>query len=247
MRRGVAIGADVGFILLALVGLAMIVFFGPDGRRTTGPHSVATDGFAIVTKPGVLSWAGLRVDVLAQVPVNKPVFVGIGNSVDVGAYVARARHLQIDSFDYPWTYTAEQVEGDPFVSGAPTALDWWHAASAGLGAARISATLPDDTSSLVIMSVGSSNLSGLTISIGWGIKGAFVLGIGLLSMGLGGLWLIRLVRHGERVSAAQRSMAWQEVEETVYVWVDESGVEHEVKPGDPDYEELAKQDGGQQA
>jgi hypothetical protein len=240
VRRGVAIGADVLCVVLALLGLALVVFFGPDSRRTSGPHALDTDEFAIVTSPGVLSWAGLRVDILAQLPVNKPVFVGLANSVDVEAYVAHARHLVVDSFDYPWSYRSTAVEGEQFLPGAPTALDWWHASNAGLGAARISTTLPGDTSSVAIMSVGSTNLSGLKVSIAWGIPGAFAKGIGLVLMGLGGWWLIRLVRRGARLRAARRSVAWHEVEETVFVWVDEFGIEHEVKPGDPDYAEFAR-------
>lgn len=241
MRRGVAVGLDALCVVLALSGLALVLFFGPDDRRTTGPHAVDTDDFAIVTSPGVLSWAGLRVDILAQVPVNKPVFVGIGNSVDVSAYLAHARHLEVTTFDYPWRYTAHHAAGESFVPGAPTALDWWHASAAGVGAARISATLPDDTSSVAIMSVGSSNLQGLTVSLGWGIQGAFVKGIGMMLMGGGGWWLLRLVRDRARERAARLAVEWREVEETLYVWVDESGVEHEVRPGDPDYVEFERQ------
>lgn len=199
MRRGVAVGLDALCVVLALAGLALVLFFGPDGRRTTGPHAVDTDDFAIVTRAGVLSWAGLQVDILAQVPVNKPVFVGLGNSVDVDAYLAKARHLEVTRFDFPWRYTAHHVAGEGFVPGAPTALDWWHESAAGVGAARMSATLPDDASSVAIMAVGSSNLRGLKVSLGWGIQGAFVKGIGLMLIAIGGWWLIRLMRHRARV------------------------------------------------
>ena len=128
---------------LALAGTALAVVLGPDSRFTTGPHAVDTDGVAIVTRPGVITWTGLQVDVLAEVPVNKPVFVGIGNSVDVQNYVRRTRRLEVTSFSTPWNVTTREVKGIPSLPAAPTALDWWYSGAAGLGGASKTARLPD--------------------------------------------------------------------------------------------------------
>ena len=225
----------------AVAGLAVMIVLGPDSRFTSGPHAIDTDGIAVVTAPAAINWKGVQVDVLAEVPVNKPVFVGIGNSVDVENYVKETRRLEITSFSTPWNLKVRDVEGRDGLSGAPTALDWWLAGSAGLGGARISTLLPDETVSAAVLSVGSSNLQGLKVSYAYGVKGGFAKGGGLLLVGLGAVWGGALIRRGEGLSDAEdgdtvfvrRREAVpgeevEEIEEVVYVYVDENGVEHEI-------------------
>ncbi len=225
----------------AVAGLAVMIILGPDSRFTSGPHAIDTDGIAVVTAPAAISWKGVQVDVLAEVPVNKPVFVGIGNSVDVENYVKETRRLEITSFSTPWNLKVRDVEGNDGLSGAPTALDWWLAGSAGLGGARISTLLPDETVSAAILSVGSSNLQGLKVSYAYGVKGGFAKGGGLLLVGLGAVWGGALIRRGEGMSDVEEGDTVfvrrreagpgeeiEEIEEVVYVYVDEDGVEHEI-------------------
>ena len=88
--------------VLAALGLGLMAILGPDGRFTSGPHPVEADGVAVVTAPTVLSWKNVEVEILAEVPASKPVFVGIANSVDVQAYVKGVRRLEIRSFETPW-------------------------------------------------------------------------------------------------------------------------------------------------
>ena len=235
--------------LCAVAGLTVMIVLGPDSRFTTGPHEIDTDGIAVVTAPSVLSWKGVQVDILAEVPVNKPVFVGIGNSVDVENYVKDTRRIEVTSFSTPWSVRMRDVEGREGLSGAPTALDWWIAGSAGLGGARISTLLPDQTVSAAILSVGSSNLQGLKVSYAYGIKGGFAKGFGLLLLGIGGAWGGALIRRGEgywyeedeetvfvrRRATVDEDVAGvedveeiEEVEEVVYLVVDEDGVEREI-------------------
>jgi hypothetical protein len=229
-------------VVCAVAGLAIMIVLGPDSRFATGPHEIDTDGIAVVTAPKVISWKGLQVDVLAEVPVKKPVFVGIGNTVDVQNYLKGTRRIEITSFSTPWNLRGRNVDGREGLSGAPTALDWWIADSAGLGGARISTRLPDETVSAAILSVGSTNLKGLKVSFAYGIKGGFAKGVGLLLFGLGGAWGGGLIRRGEgfwdevdveeRVVRRRRVPAGgepvEEVEEVVYLYVDEDGVEHEI-------------------
>ncbi len=225
----------------AVAGLAAMIVLGPDSRFTTGPHAIDTDGIAVVTAPSAIRWKGVQVDLLAAVPVNKPVFVGIGNSVDVENYIKETRRIEVTSFSTPWNLKVRNVEGREGLSGAPTALDWWLAGSAGLGGARISTLLPDETVSAAILSVGSSNLQGLEVSYAYGIKGGFATGGGLLLAGLGGIWGGALIRRAEgywdedeadtvfaRRRVAAPGDAVEEIEEVVYVYVDEDGVEREI-------------------
>jgi hypothetical protein len=218
-------------LLCALLGLTIMVVLGPDSRRSTGPHPIDTDGIAVVTAPKVISWADVQVDILAEVPVKKPIFVGVGNAVDVENFVGKTQRLEVTRFTTPWNVRTREVDGTPNLPGAPTAFDWWIADSAGLGGASISTTLPDQTVSVAILSVGSSNLSGLEVTMAYGVKGGFAKGIGLLLVGTSGLWFGRVLRRGEDV--------WDEEddEDVVYVYVDEDGVEHEISAEEAeDYE-----------
>lgn len=196
---GTAIAA-VG-VVIALVGLAIVVVLGPDGRFRTGPHSIDTDGVAVVTAPGVISWKNLDVELLAEVPAHKPVFVGIGSSVDVEAYLEGVRRLEVTDFSTPWKVKTRQLAGRDALGGAPTAVDWWNAHSAGLGGAAIKTKLPDETVSAAILTVGSSNLRGLKVTFAYGLEGGFLKGLGLLLGGLGLAWAGLLVRRGETIWA----------------------------------------------
>ncbi|WP_370200890.1 hypothetical protein [Aeromicrobium sp.] len=242
MARRLAWPLVVVGVLIALAGAAVMVVLGPDSRFSTGPHAVRTDGVAVVTAPDVITYRGLQVDVLVEVPVNKPVFVGIGNTVDVQDYLAGTRRLEVTSFRAPWTVRTAERRGRPALPGAPTALDWWIADSAGLGGASISTTLPDTPVSLAILAVGASDLSGLRVTFAYGVRGGFGLGLGALLVGLGLAWSGLLLRRGPSVATAGPRRPWRErgagaqevgeevevVEEEVYVFVDEHGVEHEI-------------------
>lgn len=239
MRRRLVWPAWVLGALLAVTGIAVMIVLGPDSRLTTGPHEVDTDGVAVVTAPGVVSWRGLQVDVLAEVPVGKPVFVGIGNTVDVEDYVGGTQRLEVTSFRVPWTARTREVDGLPALPGAPTALDWWIADAAGLGGASISATLPDESTSVAVLAVGATDLSGLRVTFAYGVRGGFAKGAALALLGAGLLWGGVLLRRGvpwtveddlddaeplEDQAGAQEHV----VEEVVYVYVDEDGTEHEI-------------------
>jgi len=209
----------------ALVGLAMAILLGPDGRRTTGPHPVPVEGSVLVTGPKALDWVDVRVDILAEVPASKPVFVGMASTVDVDDYVKGVQHVEISRFSTPWQPELRDVAGEQLtVRGAPTALDWWLAESAGLGGANLSVTLPDEPVSLAVVAIGSSNLSGLNITLAYGIKGGFYKGIGLLLVGAGAMLAGRMVLRGDH--ALEEGFAPDADDQVVYVLVDEDGVEH---------------------
>lgn len=79
--------------------------------------------------------------------------------------------------------------------------------------------------SLAILSVGDSTLSGLKVSIAYGIKGGFAKGIGLLLLGAGAILLSRLMRRGDDSLWVEEQ---DDDEDVIYVYVDEDGVEHEL-------------------
>ncbi|MCW2841656.1 MAG: hypothetical protein JWR55_3139 [Aeromicrobium sp.] len=222
-------------VLVALAGGAAMVVLGPDSRFTTGPHAIETDDIAVVTAPDVIGWADVQVDLLAEVPVRKPIFVGIGNAVDVQDFVGRTQRLEVTGFQRPWDVDTREAGGTPNLPGAPTALDWWIDSSAGLGGASISTQLPDETISIAILSVGSSNLSGLEVTLAYGVKGGFGKGAAALLLGLGLVVLGLAVRRARPWDEEEPDdedavvLAAAEVEEeVVYVYVDDDGVEHEI-------------------
>ncbi|MBC7596132.1 MAG: hypothetical protein H7288_19775 [Kineosporiaceae bacterium] len=230
MRARAGLGVALFGALVALFGIALMVVLGPDGSVTSGPHDVDTDGIAIVTAPTVLTWSGLQMAVLAELPVNKPVFVGLGNAVDVDNYVKDTKHLEVDSFHFPWQVHTRAIKGRDNLPGAPTALDWWLADSAGLGGASINTTLPDQIVSLAILSVGFSNLNGLKVTVAYGIKGGFAVGAGFALLGVGGIWFGGLLRSGNELwpKVAVDEDDDEEFDDVMYVYVDDDGVEHEI-------------------
>lgn len=240
MRAKVGLGVALLGALLALLGIALMTVLGPDGRVTSGPHDIETDGIAIVTAPKVLTWSGVQMTVLAELPVNKPIFVGLGNTVDVDNYVKDTKRLEVDSFHTPWHVHTRTLKGQDNLPGAPTALDWWLADSAGLGGASIDTTMPDQTVSLAILSVGFSNLKGLKVTVAYGIKGGFAAGGGLVLLGVAGVLFGRMLRRGDelwRGDDVDEDDFDEEFDEVVYVYVDEDGVEHEVSEDElADYE-----------
>ncbi|MGJ9414175.1 collagen-like protein [Aeromicrobium sp. CF4.19] len=243
MRRLGWVVTILGVLLVAL-GAAGGAILGPDSRFTTGPHAVDTAGTVIVTSPGVISYSGLQVDVLAEVPVNKPVFVGLGNSVDVEDYVAETERIEVTDFRTPWEPQSREVDGRPGLPGAPTALDWWLADAAGLGGASISTTLPDETVSLAIVAVGATNLSGLEVTMAYGLKGGFAASIGVVLLGAGGLLGGHALRRGQRMFIeTEADEELEVVEEIVYVYVDEDGVEHEISAEEAAELEAAEPEG----
>jgi hypothetical protein len=248
-----AIGMAVAVIgaIVAVLGLVIMILLGPDGRFTSGPHAIDTDGVAVVTAPTVISWKNLEVEILAEVPANKPVFVGLANSVDTQAYLKGIERLEVTSFETPWKLKTRTVAGRSALPGAPTALDWWRADAAGLGGAAIKLRLPDETLSAAILSVGSSNLRGLRVTIAYGLQGGFLKGLGLLLAGAGIVWAGLLARRGEslwEISSDEDDelTTWEgdesptevlprlqddhEGHEVRYVYVDEHGEEHEISP-----------------
>lgn len=223
-------------VVVAVAGIAVMVVLGPDGRVTTGPHAIDTDAAAVVTAPGVVKIVGVQVDLLVEVPIDKPVFVGVGNTVDVEDYLQNTARVEVTSYEAPWTIATRDVEGEPNVPSAPTALDWWFVSQAGLGGADISLTLPDEPVSVAVVAVGSTNLSGLEVTMAYGIRGGFGRGAGIALLGIGLAWfgvLLRrrhLWREGESQDEAALAEEVEEVE--VYVYVDEHGVEHEIDPAE---------------
>ncbi len=82
----------------------------------------------------------------------------------------------------------------------------------------------------MVLSVGSTNLSGVEITLAYGIKGGFYKGIALLLLGLAAVWSGWWIRRDAGLWLAGPYDEEGPIieEEVVYVYVDEDGVEHEM-------------------
>lgn len=219
MRRKVGLSLMLAGAAVALVGATIMSVLGPDGRVLSGPHVVETDQIAMVTAPEAITWTGVRIGVFAELPANKPVFVGLGDSLDVESYVENTSRIQVDGYQRPWELETSEIEGEPILPAAPTAIDWWIAGSAGLGGASISTRLPDRAVSLAILAVGASDLAGLEVTVSYEIKGGFGVGAGLVLLGVG----VILLGYVQRAGISLRARA----DDYVYVYTDDDGAEHE--------------------
>lgn len=183
-RRIVSVLVMLLGLLGFLAGVAMAVLLGPDNRLTTGPHDMSTDQMALVSSPQVLRWAGPTVTVTAELPDDQPVFLGLGNTVDVADFFSQSGFERVDSLDLPWEVATTTVSGKPYVPAAPMAADWWIAQNAGQGGAQITVPLPDQSSSLVVVAL-DGDLQDLQISGSYFLAGGFGIGLGLAGLSLG--------------------------------------------------------------
>lgn len=231
MRTRLGLATLAVGVLLAALGAVVTTLLGPDGRYVTGPHEVRTDSL-VVTRPAVLAWRGLELDVLAELPADKPVFVGLGNAVDVEDYVGRTRRVVVDGVGRPWDPSFEQVDGEPNLDASPVSLDWWLAAEAGLGAAHLSTTLPDETVEVAILPVGEADLTGLRVSVAYGVPHGFAWSLGSLLLGLGLAVLGVLLWRGVPLRP-EPALVWLDDEE------DEQRADAAVVPADADAQDDA--------
>lgn len=219
MRRTAGAALALLGLCVAVLGAVLAVWVGTDNRATTGPHPIDTDTSAVATSPDALSWAGATVTVTAEVPDNKPVFVGVANAVDVNDYLRDTRTLRVDSFRLPWTIETSVQDGRPWLPATPVALDWWQQQASGMGGARLEFELPDETVCLTVLAVGDSDLSGLTVTASYEVGGGFWIGLGLVAVGIGilvaGVVVFRGFAHAEVVDD----------DGYVYVYIDEDGNE----------------------
>jgi hypothetical protein len=182
----------------AIVGVAVVVVFGPDSRLTLGPHRLTTTGRALVTAPGVIPYAGPTLTLTGATPDgSSPVFIGVGNDVDVRDYLSGTAYTRIDSLSLPWHVQVTNRRGRGGQPANPRNLSWWLTSSVHPGGATVTLPLPDAPVDIVVMQLaGGSHTSGFTVDVRAtiGIPGSFAGGLALLVAG-GGLlaagWAVR--------------------------------------------------------
>jgi len=240
MRRVVGVLLLLAGAGAVLGGIAVAVLLGPDGRAITGPHPVDTDAKALVTAPGVISWAGPTVSVDVTVPDDKPVFVGVGNTVDVEDYLLDTDRTVLRDLSIPWDATTERVDGRPYVPAAPTAVDWWLATGSGQGGAVATFELPEQTVSVAVVALGETDLDGMTITGSYDVTGGFGIALGVVALGVGVVVLGWVALRGRVVAYEDE---WDDEDDDEWddeydgEWDDEDG---DASPGEDDEDDVPR-------
>jgi len=191
VRRFLSLLLWLAAVVCLLVGAATAALFGPDDRAQTGLLPVSGDAGVAVVEPRVLPVAGLDVQVTAQTGAERPLFLGLGNAVDVDSYtdgVAQTRVKQVQlrrSLKQPLRLVAAPVTGSDTLPGPPDEIDWWFAAQQGDGAVQMQVELPTTQAQVVVVALDGEPLGGLEVGASYHQQGAFGTGLGLAGLALG--------------------------------------------------------------
>lgn len=221
----------VALVVGSLLALASLGLFGGgaalvwahntqrvDGYYTTETHRFETETFAIATEkidlgadPGGPSWSPISTigtaRIVAEDPRGGSIFVGVGRSDDVAAYLDGVEHV-----------TFRTTRHDPFApryrlreGGAPETLpsaqDFWLAAAEGRRAQTVTWDVDGDDITIVVMRADGSAGVVADASAGLATDWLGVIGVGLVGVGLivaaGALTLILIGTSGDESTAAQ--------------------------------------------
>jgi hypothetical protein len=170
-----------------------------DGFFTAGPGRFSTESYAIsapslhvdVTGPD----AFYEEDALGEVrfrvaPANSggSVFVGIGRTDDVAAYLGEVRHDEVSDFDTgPFSVTYGRHPGGA-PSTDPTVQRFWAASDAGPGARTLTWTIAPGDWTVVIMNMDGS--AGIQVDVSTGAKIPFLGVFAATALVVGGILLV---------------------------------------------------------
>ena len=183
-------------LLLTLAGLvvtlagAVAAFWlvGPDNTVTTGSRQFTSQGLAVITAPDLLDRHGPTLHVTAS--GDRPVFVGVGQDLDVANYLAGTAHTRLIRFDPPATYGTQEMRGRSAKLMPPGELDWWVAQAGGSGRQSVAWPIQDGRYDVVVMNADGTPAVGADVRFGVEVDRAFgicllVLGAGILALTLG--------------------------------------------------------------
>jgi hypothetical protein len=206
--RRLRIGIGVALVVLGLfatvAGVALVVLVGTDGSVGIGPTRLIGSGYAITLPqldvPSLPGGQHVRVDVALQ-QGDRGMFLGIGPTADVDAYLRGVPIDVIEQIDQPGAARTSSVTGDAQPS-APEAQPFWAITATG-DAPTISWTAQPGEWTLVVMAtpphrpVNVTATGSVTLRI-LGPLGFVLLGIALAVLGAGAWIIVRAVRATAR-------------------------------------------------
>jgi hypothetical protein len=171
-------------MLVAGAVLAFVV--GSDSAFSSGSRRLTSTGSVIATADRALDHSGPTVTVTVSTPDDRPVFVGLGNAVDVDDYLADAAQTRVESFPLRGDIKTTAVDGASAPAADPRDLDWWLVQGAGKGSAEIDFPLPDDeVVDVVVMDPDRGHDFVADVEVGVEIPGLFAGAIAASAFGLG--------------------------------------------------------------
>jgi hypothetical protein len=175
-------------LLLSLAGLVVTVagavaafwLVGPDNTISTSARELTSQGLAVITAPDLLDRHGPTLHVTAT--GDKPLFVGVGQDLDVRDYLAGAAHTRLIRFDPPATFGTQDIRGRTTKLTPPRDLDWW-VAKPGAGQQSVAWPIQDGRYDVVVMNADGNPAVGAQVRFGVEVHRAF--GISLVTLGAG--------------------------------------------------------------
>jgi hypothetical protein len=206
--RRLRIGIGVALVVLGLfatvAGVALVVLVGADGSVGLAPTRLIGSGYAITLPqldvPNLPDGQRVRVDVALQ-QGDRPMFLGIGPTTDVDAYLRDVPIDVIEQIDQPGAARTSSVAGDA-QPAAPEAQAFWAITATG-DAPSISWTAQPGEWTLVVMAtpphrpVNVTATGSVTLPI-LGPLGFVLLAIAIAVLGAGAWIIVRAVRATAR-------------------------------------------------
>lgn len=191
--------ALAGLLVTVVGGIAAFWLVGPDNTVDTGERSMSSLGLAVMTAPDLIDRHGPTLHVTAS--GAKPVFVGVGQDLDVSSYLSGSQYTRIVSFDLPSRLDTQWMKGGPDALNPPVGLDWWTVKATGAGKQSIAWPIVDGRYSVVVMNADGSPGVDAKVTFGIELDGAFgtcvlVFGIGVVLLVVG--LLLMFVRRRTR-------------------------------------------------
>jgi hypothetical protein len=183
-------------LLLALAGLLVAIagavaafwLVGPDDTIDTGEQQLSSKGLALMTAPDLLDRHGPTLHVTAA--GKKPVFVGIGQDLDVASYLGSSEYTRVVRLNVPPKFDTQEMKGGLTPLTPPAGLDWWTVKASGPGAQSVSWPMADGPYDVVAMNADGTPGADARLTLGLELPGLFgtclvVFGVGLVLLFVG--------------------------------------------------------------
>jgi hypothetical protein len=191
-----ALGTLVGLALIA-AATAIFVAFSPHGWIESGEHRVDTPTRALVSESAEFKDAAdalnsfgdfrLRVRARALEP-ERPLFIGVGRTADVEAYVGTFRHDRVTSLDFVPFHLEKRPEGRDLVPAPPAAQPFWAQQVEGTGTQILDWKIRDGSYEVVLMYADAA--PGVDARATFGVRVPFARGLAIACYAVGGIALM---------------------------------------------------------
>jgi hypothetical protein len=188
-----AIGMLVGIGLL-IGGAVLVAITGRDGWISSDSQSISTQTYAFLSQPQTISRGSStsrdRTEVLLRVrargTTEKPIFIGVGPTNDVGQYLDGVPAEEITDINFsPFRLDTHRLDGSN-APKPPTEQAFWTAKVSGAGEQTLDWELPSGTGDFRFVLMNADASQGVTADVSVGVRVPFLrsLGVGLLVAGI---------------------------------------------------------------